>query len=162
MSYFKDVVDWHRAVGHPVASLPQHDKAQEDSTDLVLGWKLVQEEYKELLDAETLEDIADGIGDSIWVLCGLAARLGVNLDEVWNEIRRANNDKLGGPVRADGKQLKPWDWQPPDIERALKVPIGQSVRCKFCKELVPAKDAHAHLGEYVGDCCWDERLRITE
>ena len=37
------------------------------------------------------------------------------------------------------------------------------VVCKFCKDLVPAKTAHLHQNEYVGDdCCWDERLRVTE
>ena len=36
------------------------------------------------------------------------------------------------------------------------------VTCKFCgKEIYPL-DAHKHDTGYVGDCCWNERLRITE
>jgi len=34
--------------------------------------------------------------------------------------------------------------------------------CKFCKKPIDPKEAHLHMGSYVGECCWDERLRITE
>ncbi|MHC4647802.1 MAG: hypothetical protein ACYTBJ_20255 [Planctomycetota bacterium] len=38
-----------------------------------------------------------------------------------------------------------------------------NVDCKFCGVPTPAKTAHLHQGEFVGDdCCWDERLRVTE
>lgn len=37
-----------------------------------------------------------------------------------------------------------------------------SVRCKFCDNVIPAATTHRHQGEYVGECCWDERLRATE
>jgi hypothetical protein len=36
-----------------------------------------------------------------------------------------------------------------------------TVACKFCGEQVPANTAYRHDGGYVGDCCWDERLRAT-
>ena len=39
----------------------------------------------------------------------------------------------------------------------------KKIRCKFCHEFCDAKTAHAHVNGWVGDeCCWDERLRITE
>ena len=34
--------------------------------------------------------------------------------------------------------------------------------CKFCHRPVDPTKAHLHDGEYVGECCWDERLRATE
>jgi len=37
-----------------------------------------------------------------------------------------------------------------------------SVECSICNELCEAKTAHLHQDEYVGECCWDERLRATE
>jgi len=37
-----------------------------------------------------------------------------------------------------------------------------NVECKICGELCDAKTAHLHQDEYVGECCWDERLRATE
>lgn len=36
------------------------------------------------------------------------------------------------------------------------------VTCKFCQEPCVSTDAHLHQGEWVGECCWDERLRVTE
>jgi len=38
----------------------------------------------------------------------------------------------------------------------------RNVRCKFCKTKISIKDAHRYRGKYVGECCWDERLRATE
>jgi peroxiredoxin family protein len=37
-----------------------------------------------------------------------------------------------------------------------------TVMCKLCQKQVPARTAHRHDGGYVGDECWDERLRSTE
>ena len=34
--------------------------------------------------------------------------------------------------------------------------------CKCCTKKIDLDDAHLHQGEYVGECCWDERLRTTE
>ena len=36
------------------------------------------------------------------------------------------------------------------------------VECKLCQGLTELKTAHRHDDAYVGDECWDERLRATE
>lgn len=37
------------------------------------------------------------------------------------------------------------------------------VLCTICKRLCSGDLAHLHQGEWVGDeCCWDERLRMSE
>jgi hypothetical protein len=37
------------------------------------------------------------------------------------------------------------------------------VLCSLCGKSVPAKTAHLHQNEWVGDeCCWDERLRAGD
>lgn len=36
------------------------------------------------------------------------------------------------------------------------------VICKFCGRPTPAKTAHLHQNGWVGEECWDERLRSTE
>jgi hypothetical protein len=41
-------------------------------------------------------------------------------------------------------------------------PTTATVTCKFCEKETPAAAAHIHQGGYVGECCWDERLRVTE
>jgi NTP pyrophosphatase (non-canonical NTP hydrolase) len=128
-SYFEDVVLWHKGMKQPVrrniATLV--DNAEQQSRDM--GKTLVTEEYNELIDAlqrNHYPDIADGAADLIWVVCGLMARYGINLDLMWEEVRRANWAKLGGPVREDGKLLKPEGWQPPNTHNACVtgIPMG--------------------------------------
>ena len=43
-----------------------------------------------------------------------------------------------------------------------KTKQNQFVRCKFCNNQIPNDIAHLHQGSWVGECCWDERLRTTE
>lgn len=61
----------------------------------------------------------DGLCDLIYVTLGSAVAWGVDLDPFFSEVQRANMEKLQGPKRADGKQLKPEGWRPPDIEGVL-------------------------------------------
>lgn len=36
------------------------------------------------------------------------------------------------------------------------------INCSICSCDTPAALAHLHQGKYIGECCWDERLRSTE
>lgn len=36
------------------------------------------------------------------------------------------------------------------------------VTCKLCHEVAPSASAHLHQEDWIGECCWDERLRVTE
>ncbi len=106
---------FHRAMGHTVGTTPK-------VRDVELGVKLIEDEVKELRDAAEagdLVEVIDGIGDVIYTAYGYAIRCGVEMDPFMDEIQRSNMAKEGGPVRADGKQLKPDDWTPPDIEGVL-------------------------------------------
>lgn len=38
----------------------------------------------------------------------------------------------------------------------------EMVVCKLCDNECSAETAHRHRGNYIGECCWDERLRVTE
>lgn len=52
-----------------------------------------------------------------------------------------------------------------DLESGSELEIDSAadqVICKLCNEYCEAKHSHLHQGEYVGECCWDERLRTTE
>lgn len=116
-SYFEDVLLWHRAAKHPVREVIAAAVTDQEQKSRELGITLVKEEFEELMDAlqrDHYPDIADGGADLIWVVCGLLIRYGIDLDAMWEEVRRANWDKLGGPVRKDGKLLKPEGWRPPN------------------------------------------------
>jgi predicted HAD superfamily Cof-like phosphohydrolase len=67
-----------------------------------------------------LVEIADGCVDSHVVISGTALEFGIPEDAVYVEVHRSNMDKAGGPVRADGKRLKPEGWKPPDVAGVLR------------------------------------------
>lgn len=75
---------------------------------------------------ENLVEVADGIGDTIYVLCQLARSLGIPLSAVWTAIHDSNMGKvsrLTGRIERNpetGKVLKPEGWKPPDIWSVLK------------------------------------------
>ena len=89
-----------------------------------LRYELVKEEMDETLEAITtdnLEKIADGIADSIVVLLGTAITYGIDIQSVWDAVHSSNMAKKTGPMREDGKRLKPEGWKPPDIKGLLEV-----------------------------------------
>lgn len=91
--------------------------------------ELINEEIKELCSAFALwhefglnnkGKILDAICDSIYVLIGLALKMGFDLDGAFREVHRSNMSKLGEdgkPIkREDGKILKGPNFTPPNLE----------------------------------------------
>ncbi len=123
-SYFEDVFLWHREMDFQVRGRPAtwFDEREVKEGAYEAGFTLIKEEFEELLEAfeerNNLE-LADAGADLVWVVCGLMARLGIDLDAAWDEVRRTNWAKADGPRRADGKILKPEGWEPPDMTVAL-------------------------------------------
>lgn len=124
-SYFELYNEFADACDIPQGSLIGRANLQA----IALAERLVNEEVGETSIAlyhytanpslENLAGVADGIGDSIYVLCQLARSLGIPLDPVFGYIHTSNMLKVGpdGKVvrREDGKILKPEGWRPPDI-----------------------------------------------
>lgn len=67
-----------------------------------------------------LPKFIDATVDTDFVVEGSRVALGVRSAPIWAEVQRANMAKAGGPVRSDGKLLKPEGWTPPDIEGCLR------------------------------------------
>lgn len=113
------VRDFHRACQLPRPEEPtlDWDKLNDYSLDLVL------EEYEELREA-VLDRSAPGmvheLVDLLYVVYGVAITAGIDLEPFWEEIHRVNMEKAHGPKRKDGKQLRPVDWEPADIEGLYK------------------------------------------
>lgn len=40
--------------------------------------------------------------------------------------------------------------------------VFKKVKCKFCKSYIKKQTAYRHDGKWVGECCWDDRLKTTE
>lgn len=92
---------------------------------LALRMELVGEEHKELMEAiafRDLAEVADAIGDLLYVVYGTARAFGIDADAVFAEVHRSNMSKLvdGRPLlREDGRVLKPVTFSPPDFTRIL-------------------------------------------
>lgn len=104
------------------------------TTDLTIGeielrHRLMQEENDEYLEAAKKNDIveiADALGDQLYILCGTILKHGLQdkITEVFEEIQRSNMSKLdenGKPIyREDGKIMKSELYFKPDIRKILE------------------------------------------
>lgn len=88
----------------------------------------MDEENKEYLEAANsgdLVEVADALGDMLYILCGTILEHGMQhkIEEVFEEIQRSNMSKLGAdgkPIyREDGKVLKGPNYFKPDIQTIM-------------------------------------------
>jgi predicted HAD superfamily Cof-like phosphohydrolase len=90
----------------------------------------MDEENREYLEAAKngdLIEVADALGDMLYILCGTILEHGMQhkIEAVFEEIQRSNMSKLGTDgkplYRDDGKVLKGPSYFKPDIKRALDI-----------------------------------------
>jgi len=119
------VKEFHRVFGLQFHETPTADV---DPKITELRHRLMQEENDEYLEAcrnNDLTQIADALGDKLYILFGtiIAHGLQYKIEEVFDEIHRSNMSKLddnGQPVyREDGKILKSSNYFLPDISEVL-------------------------------------------
>lgn len=84
------------------------------------------EEYYEAAQNGDLVEVADALGDMLYILCGTIIEHGMQnkIEEVFDEIQRSNMSKLGEdgkPIyREDGKVLKGPNYFKPNIKEILE------------------------------------------
>lgn len=97
--------------------------------DIDLRHRLMQEENDEYLEAaknKDLVEVADALGDQLYILCGTILKHGMQhkIEEVFEEIQRSNMSKLdadGKPIyREDGKVMKSDLYFRPNIKSILE------------------------------------------
>ena len=119
------VQTFHEAFGLGMKDSPT---ANLDTNKNLLRYKLMREENEEYLDAannQDLVEVADALGDMLYILCGTIIEHGMQhkIEEVFNEIQKSNMSKLGAdgnPIyREDGKVLKGPSYFKPDIKTIL-------------------------------------------
>lgn len=94
-----------------------------------LRYDLMREENEEYLQAvqnKDLIEVADALGDQLYILCGTILKHGLQnkIGEIFREIQRSNMSKLGKdgkPIyREDGKVLKGENYFKPNIKAILE------------------------------------------
>ena len=119
------VAAFHRAFGVGIAKAPLADTPLEIKN---LRHKLMAEENNEYLEAANANDmveVADALGDMLYIPCGTILTHGMQhiIEEVFDEIQQSNMSKLGEdgkPIyREDGKVMKGPQYRKPNLKQFL-------------------------------------------
>ena len=120
------VKEFHTAFGLGMSNDLKADLGEQKN---LLRFNLMKEENEEYFEAvqnHDLVEIADALGDMLYILCGTIIEHGLQhkIEAVFDEIQRSNMSKLdleGKPIyREDGKVLKGPNYFKPNIEKLLK------------------------------------------
>ncbi|MFT5715430.1 MAG: putative HAD superfamily Cof-like phosphohydrolase [Flavobacterium sp.] len=120
------VKQFHMAFKIGYSETPVADLGESKST---LRYHLMKEENEEYLEAvqnNDLVEIADALGDMMYVLLGTILEHGLQhkIEAIFDEIQRSNMSKLdeeGNPIsREDGKIIKGTNYFKPDFSKILK------------------------------------------
>jgi len=122
----KAVEKFHATFGLDIQQVPNANLSKEK---IQLRYDLMKEENSEYFMAAKngdLIEVADALGDMLYILCGTILEHGMQykIEEVFNEIQRSNMSKLGAngkPIyREDGKVMKGPNYFKPDLKKILK------------------------------------------
>ncbi len=127
---FQDILQ-HVATFHEAFGIKNNRQptVQISSSEAQLRFDLMKEENEEYLEAVQngdLTEVADALGDMLYILCGTILKHGMQykIEDVFQEIQRSNMSKLdenGKPIyREDGKVMKSKLYFPPNIHSILK------------------------------------------
>ena len=120
-----NVAEFHTAFRIPNADAPHASLTREEA---LLRHRLMAEENDEYLEAAENGDVvevADALGDQLYILAGTMMRHGMQdvIAQVFREIQASNMSKLGAngePIlREDGKVMKGPDYFRPNIAGIL-------------------------------------------
>lgn len=125
----KQVKQFHETFGLAIADKP----TVADFKTRRLRYNLIFEELHEFADAcglgsgpsyappkSSLIEIADALGDLLYVVYGAAVSFGIDLEPVTDEIHESNMRKVGGHRNEAGKWIKPENWVGPDLGPILE------------------------------------------
>lgn len=118
------VREFMQAIQQRVADRPTPISFQE----LEFRVKLHQEEaVEEMMHARDLTEVADALGDALYVIYGTACLCGIDMEPVFDEIHRSNMSKVpGGFKREDGKWMKGPGYVKPDLLPIIEYQMGKA------------------------------------
>ncbi len=121
--YVKMMKEFHELFGVPISS----QASLISSHDFIRRLTLITSEVGELGDEirkRNLVEIADALGDILYVTFGMAVEMGLDIDRIFTEIHESNMSKANadGTVTKDsgGKVLKSDTYKPVDLSWILE------------------------------------------
>ena len=123
MSNFEDVKKFMKTFGQVVITKPQFP----DEKTMTLRYELIKEELNELEEAmktKNLVEVADALTDILYVTYGAGCAYGIDLDNCFKEVQRANMSKLdkdGKPIYNEkGKVMKGPNYIEPNLKQFVE------------------------------------------
>ena len=120
------VIEFHEKFGHGIASINGTDERSitpEEADTITLRRTLIQEEFKELMEAPFLDDVMKEACDLLYVVLGMFVEFGWDVEEAFSRVHESNLSKLGEdgkPIyREDGKVLKGPNYKKADLTDLL-------------------------------------------
>lgn len=111
---FRHTLSEEPTIGTPAEALLRHNLMAEEN-----------QEYLDAVKEDNLVEVADALGDQLYILCGTILKHGMQyiIEDVFSEIHRSNMSKLGvdgKPIyREDGKVLKGENYLKPDLKQFI-------------------------------------------
>lgn len=150
-SMFDDVGLFHVKMGLPVALMTADSEALAatrgypalkvvepqllSQRDFEYRTAFLWEELREFVEAYGMRDLArmaDAMADLVWIALGTSHYMGVPMNAIWSEVRRANLEKRpwreGDPIKPRNvvglEVVKPQGWVPPRVFEAINDAIN--------------------------------------
>lgn len=123
MNYMKEkVLEFHEVYECAIADKPKlPEQSLRDTRQRILDEEW--EEYKRAEKDNDLTEIADALGDMLYIIFGTCIAYGIPIEDVFDEIHNSNMSKLeDGKIlkREDGKVLKGKNYFRPNIKKILE------------------------------------------
>lgn len=121
------VEEFHRAfdLGHP--DKPTLREGLSLERVILIAEEL--SEYASANEAGDLVEVADAIGDMLYVVLGTAVAHGIDIEPIFREIHRSNMSKVDGhrdPVTR--KWIKPDNYSPANLEPLIEKQLANGIR----------------------------------
>lgn len=111
---------FHKKAGSTISKYPLIPS----ESDIELRLKLIREELEELDTAfsqHNLVEVADALGDLLYVVLGTAVTCGLEMTPIFNAIHKSNMSKfIDGYRRADGKWIKGPSYSPVNLQPIIE------------------------------------------
>lgn len=114
MNYLEMVKEFHETLMLPVRKTPgKIDKKAFSKRVMLICEEL--SEYCKAVSTQNLPEIADAIGDLLYVVFGTAVEHGLPMNEIFRQIHKSNMTKKDGHIDKSGKLIKPKNYIPVNL-----------------------------------------------
>lgn len=117
LDWTRDVLEFHKKIAYWNASRI----GELDHEDFTRRMSYMLEELTEFSKAHADGDLyeqVDALVDLLYFGVGTLLRMGVDPRPVWDEVHRANMEKVSAPTHKNS--VKPMEWKPPNIVKVIR------------------------------------------